>query len=140
MAALRQLDFQTPDRSGPIDAWSRSFLDHLRHVAMICRVKPRTDMFEACAMLHTNRATSREAFAEALMRCLGDALGAPARLHRPGTDEMSFDELWLVQLGRASQTNDTDSLRFLISSRVERQYQRHVRFLATGLAEKSALN
>ena len=33
------------------EAWA--FLNHLRFVAMECRVKPRTDLFEACAFTTT---------------------------------------------------------------------------------------
>ncbi|MEM6941599.1 MAG: hypothetical protein AAF943_16285 [Pseudomonadota bacterium] len=133
------LDGETAPRR-VIAAADMAFLNHLRFVAMQCRVKPKTDLFEACALLQTNRTASREAYAEALMRCLSEALGKPARLHAPGTAELSFDEEWLVQLGRASATGDEPSRRFLLGSRVAHANRRLVGFLVGQIAECFALN
>ena len=80
------------------DPGALAFLNHLRFVAMACRVKPKTDLFEACALLTVERSASREACADALMRCLGEAFGKPARLYAPGTAELTFDENWLICL------------------------------------------
>lgn len=114
---------------------SLGYLNHLRFVAMKCRVKPRTDLFHACALLHATRDASRDAYAEALMRCLAEALGQPARLLAPGTAEKTFDEHWLVQLGRACTAADEGSIRFLLTSRVAKENQRLVRFLVTRISE-----
>lgn len=120
------------------EAWA--FLNHLRFVAMECRVKPRTDLFEACALLKVERSASRDAHAEALMRCLGEAFGKPARLFAPGTTEQTFDEQWLMRLGMACGQDDEDSVRFLLSSRVAFENRRLVRFLIGRIAECFSLN
>ena len=111
------------------------FLNHLRFTAMGCRAKPRTGLFEACALLHANNEASRQAHAEALMRCLGEALGKPARLHASGVEELTFDERWLVQLGVASARRDEASLRFLLQSRVGREHRRLISFLVGRISE-----
>ncbi|MEL7107595.1 MAG: hypothetical protein AAGM21_16870 [Pseudomonadota bacterium] len=120
------------------ETWA--FLNHLRFVAMECRVKPRTDLFEACALLKVERSASRDAHAEALMRCLSEAFGKPARLFAPGTTEQTFDEQWLMRLGMACGEGDEDSARFLLSSRVAFENRRLVRFLIGRIANCFSLN
>ncbi|MEL7213168.1 MAG: hypothetical protein AAGK92_10930 [Pseudomonadota bacterium] len=107
----------------------------MRFVAMGCRSKPRADLFEACALLQTTRGATQEAYAEALMRCLGEAVGKPVRLHAPGVTELSFDEAWLVQLGIASARGDAASLSFLLQSRVALPHRRLVAFLIKQISE-----
>lgn len=110
-------------------------INHLRFIAMECRAKARTNLFEACALLHATRGASLDAHAEALVRCLGEALGKPARLLTPGTSELTFDEKWLARLAVASATSDQDSLRFLIGSRVAHENRRMVAFLIGRISE-----
>ena len=117
-----------------------AFLNHLRFVAMKCRVKPRTALFEACALLTAQKSAEQAAYAEALMRCINEALGKPARLLSPGVSELTFDERWLIQLARASARGDEDSLRFLLSSRVAFENRRLVRFLIGRIAGDFALS
>ncbi|MEP4961547.1 MAG: hypothetical protein ABJQ70_00810 [Roseobacter sp.] len=102
---------------------------------MSCRSKPKTDLFEACALLHVQRSKSRDAYAEALMRCLGQALGARARLFAPGTTELTFDERWLVEVGSANMRGDDASLNFLLRSRVAHEHRRLVGFLIARISE-----
>lgn len=121
-------------------AGGTAFINRLRFVSMACRAKPRTELFEACAQLHATRSASPDAYVEALMRCLGEALGRPARLHSPGTAEMTFDERWLVRLAAVSASADHDSFRFLIESRVARENRRMVAFLIGRIAAFFGLN
>ncbi|MEM9966903.1 MAG: hypothetical protein AAF755_02250 [Pseudomonadota bacterium] len=116
------------------------FINHLRFIAMTCRSKPRADLFEACALLHVNRSHSQEAHAEALMRCLAEALGKSARLLAPGEAELTFDETWLMQLGEAYARSDDLSINFLLRSRVKVEHQRLVKFLMGRISEYFALN
>ncbi|NRB03364.1 MAG: hypothetical protein HRU30_08875 [Rhodobacteraceae bacterium] len=117
-----------------------AFVNHLRFVAMACRVKPRQDLFHACALLQTTRSASQEAHAEALMRCLDQALGKKALLYAPGVTTLTFDEQWLMQLGLASARQDSDSVSFLLASRVNPEHRRLVRFLAARISEHFSLN
>ncbi|MEL6922332.1 MAG: hypothetical protein AAFO77_15190 [Pseudomonadota bacterium] len=123
-----------------LSAADEAFLNHLRFVAMSCRVKPRTDLFQACALLQVQRIASCEAHADALMRCLQEALGQPARLHAPGLDELTFDEMWLLELGRATTRGDEDSIVFLLGRRVATEHRRLVRFLVARISECFSLN
>jgi hypothetical protein len=122
-----------------LDAASASFLNHLRFVAMTCRAKRRANLFEACALLQISRTASCEAHADALMRCLGDAIGKRITLFTPGTTEISFDEAWLLQLGRALNQGDDASAAFLLNSRVVREHRRLVRFLVARISEHFSL-
>ena len=130
------LDQTAAPRPGdPLSDTDAARLNHLRHVAMTCRAKPRADLFHACALLQITPAASREAHAEALMRCLPEALGQPARLHAPGADELTFDERWLLELLRAATAGDTASTAILLGRRVGAAHRRLVRYLVSRIAE-----
>jgi hypothetical protein len=129
-----------PQQLAPLSVAEAGFLNNLRFVAMECRAKPRANLFEACALLQSTRDASRAAHAEALMRCLQEALGKPARLHSPGSEEMTFDEKWLLQLGQATVAQDEASISFLLASRVSAEHRRLVRFLVARIADSFYLN
>lgn len=105
-------------------------LNFLRLTALSCRVKPKVDLFRACALLQNSRSKSLAAHADALIRSLPEALGKTPRFFRPGTPDLSFDEAWVLQLQEAQSRNDQDSLDFLLRSRVLPQYRRQIGFLA----------
>ena len=135
MLPLRS-DYETlPGQSENAPAEASNLLNFLRFTAFSCRVKPRTDLFKACALLHVNRSQSLESHAEALMRCLQEALGKSPKLHAPGTAEMSFDEAWLVQLGDAIARDNQASIAFLLRSRVLPEHRRLVGFLVGRISE-----
>ncbi|WP_299550631.1 hypothetical protein [uncultured Tateyamaria sp.] len=139
MVPLRLELVAEPRPVWPVSAEAFAFLNHLRFMSMSCRSKPRADLFEACALLHVTRTASQEAHAEALMRCLNQALGKPARVHAPGTLEMSFDETWLVQLAQEMSHQDEASIAFLLKSRVLPEHRRLVRFLVGRISEYFSL-
>jgi hypothetical protein len=121
-----QADTRPPHR---VSDTGSAFLNHLRFTAMACRAKPRADLFEACALLQATRSASLQAHSDALMRCLAQALGAQPKLLAPGTDEITFDESWLLRLGETIAQQDTQSTAFLLASRVLPEHRRLVRFL-----------
>ena len=123
----------------PVELGSRGFINHLRFVALGCRSKARTDLFRVCAVLSSERSQSIQAYSEALMLCINDALEARAVLFRPGTREHSFDEAWLVQLANCLQRGEEASVRFLLCSRVKREYHRNLRFLVSRISEQFGL-
>ncbi|MEL7099146.1 MAG: hypothetical protein AAGM84_09995 [Pseudomonadota bacterium] len=133
MTPLRQRFEQDHARQGAPDEES-DFLNHLRVMAMSCRIKPRADLFKACALLQLDGSATREAYSEALVRCLDTALGQRTQLFSPGVIERSFDERWLIALARASGREDEPSLSFLLSSRVPAQNRRMIRFLIGRIA------
>lgn len=96
-----------------------------------CRCLPRTDLF-AC----TNQALpSVEARAVALLRALAsrDALGS-LRLYQIGAAEVSFDEKWMLAALLAGATDDTDSLTFLLASRLKAPARRQIGALIVALS------
>lgn len=129
MMPLRSDRFEAKPVSARVAPSAYEYLDFLRSVAMDCRAMPRTDLFEACALLRSTKAETLHAYAGALMRCLNEALGKRAHLHAPGVADLTFDERWLLQLGVASATGDTPSLQFLLTSRVAPEHRRLVSFL-----------
>ncbi|QQA43804.1 hypothetical protein [Pelagovum pacificum] len=131
--ALRSFDTAPPPVQRPAGE-SGEFLAHLRLAALACRAAPRTDLFEACATLAISRERAPEAHARVLMRTLAQALPHRPRLHRPGTEETSFDEQWLVALFRAIRAEDDDSFEFLLRSRVPVHVRRNIAFLVRSAA------
>ena len=119
-----------------LDANALVFLRHLRSVFMTCRPMAKTSLFEACALLHGNPDVAQQAFAEALMRCLGEALSKKVHLYAPGAKETTFDENWLVGLGLAWSRGDEASFDFLINSRVRPENRRLMRYLVSQVAEQ----
>lgn len=128
-----------PNASTDLGAGEGALLNHLRWVALDCRAKARADLLEACALLTLDRDAAVAAHAEALMRCLSQALGRRATLFRPGTVERSDDEAWLLQLAKSSARGDAASLSFLLASRLALPYRRPVRFLIGRIAGAFAL-
>lgn len=114
----------------------RHFLDTLRLVGRQCRSKARADLFEACAVLSGDKTIALKTFAETLMRCLSQALGALPVLYLPGEQSVSFDEAWLLQLANAIARNDQSSMDFLLRSRVHPHARRHTRYLMASIVER----
>ena len=139
MAAVCYKIAETPVPEQAIAPEAMSMLNYLRFTSIGCRAKRKTDLFHACALLHGNFEATKEAYAEALMRCLNEVVGKRSRLHAPGTAELSFDEQWLVQLGLAAARNDDVSMTFLLRSRVAEEHRRLVRFLMTKISEYFSL-
>jgi len=139
MVPLRAVSTSTAPvdlKRAPLKPNLRPFLNHLRLVALECRSKARSDLFEACALLSISKDDARKAHAEALMRCLDQALGKRPVLFRPGVDEISFDEAWLIQLATALNAQDHDSASFLLNSRIARHNRRQIRFLVGQVSER----
>ena len=131
----REALWDWPDEA-PVQNGQDGFLNHLRFVALRCRARARADMFQACALLTSDKTQSIRAHAEALAQCLNEALCKRAVFFRPGTTELSFDEAWLVQLASALRRGDEDSVRFLLHSRVRPEHHRNMRFLVSRISEQ----
>lgn len=147
MTALRNSD--RPDRTCPtargpaagagrplagIEDADRRLLERLRCAAMRASCSARLDLFRACACLSADPDRSRAAFADALLRTLGQGLHRGPVFYRPGSPDLSFDERWLLALLRAFRVNDLDSATFLVASRVKKPERRSLSFLARGVA------
>jgi len=118
-----------------LEAPDRRVLEPLRRAAARCRAARYLDLFGACAMLSRRESAAAPVFADALFRTLDEALGRPPRFYAAGTQEVSFDEAWLVRLLRAIRSGDEPSIQFLIHSRVAPHARRSVGFLAAGVAD-----
>lgn len=125
----------TQAEPAPFGPEEMNFLNHLRMVALSCRVKRRSDIFQACALISTDPQSTREAHVEALMRCLSEAMNRRPVMLRTGSAEVSFDEAWLIQLAKSLARGDTDSTAFLVGSRVVPAHRRNIRFLVGRISD-----
>jgi len=128
------------ETSPAFDQRTMDLINHLRLVSLDCRASARTDLFEACAILSNDRNVARTAHAEALMKCLSQALGKAPKMLRPGVAEMSFDEAWLARLSDASRRRDDASMTFLLRSRVSKNSCRSIAFLINAISDRFAID
>lgn len=119
------------------DAW-RGELNRLRVIALRCRVAAQTDLFRACALISSTDRADADIHAQALFKCLREALGRQGVFFQPGTAEVSFDEAWLMRAVIAAAQDDGDSLTFLIRSRVRFNHQRQMAFLIKGITRRTS--
>jgi hypothetical protein len=115
---------------------SLRIINHLRLVALECRSASRVDLDHACALLLADPADAQMRHAETLMRGFRQAVSRRPVFYRPGTVDLSFDEVWLGRLFEAIERKDDDSFRFLIQSRVPRWTQRNLAFLTRSISEQ----
>jgi len=121
------------------DACVMPLVNYIRVIALKCRSAPSTDMFEACSILSTDKTIARTAHGETLVRCFREATGKTPRLHRPGTEELTFDEAWIARLALAAARDEDHSFQFLVRSRVPKASQRNFAFLVRSIADQFPL-
>ena len=119
----------------PVIGKEAEALTHIRIAGLGCRSKARADIFYECYLLTLDKKTTHERHLEALLRGWSEAIGQRPVLFQPGETELSFDEAWVLQLLRAMNRNDMDSVTFLIRSRVAPAHRRNVAFLVAQVAQ-----
>lgn len=92
------------------------------------------DLCDTCDLLHLEAAPEPRSYALALAVGLGQALGRAPRLLAAGSPGVSFDEVWLLRLLERSRCCDSESVAFLIRSRVLPPFYKEVAFLIAGLS------
>ncbi|WP_299368716.1 hypothetical protein [uncultured Tateyamaria sp.] len=116
----------------------RALLNQLRVTGLRCRVAAHTDLIEACALLTLEGEEAQRTYLGTLVKCLPDALGRRCIWHTPGTQELSFDEAWFVQCITSIRKNDTDSIEFLLRSRIVAADRRYIGFLLAQISDQTA--
>lgn len=112
-----------------------SFLNQLRLTAMRCRSSARLDMFEACRLVMNEGAQNHDIVIEALLRTMYQGLNKTPAFLSPNSEELSFDESWLLRCVCGLRDKDYGSVRFLIARRVAQPYQRSMAFLIEKVSE-----
>ncbi|MEP2641053.1 hypothetical protein [Roseobacter sp.] len=141
MIAVKQSSTALPQRHsettlGAFGVDAADLLNELRQVALACRSAARTDLFEACAVLSQTPNVARAAYAEALMKSLEQALGTAPVVYRPGVQEVSFDEAWLLRAITTARADDRSSFLFLLRARVPHASRRNLGFLILSVSER----
>ena len=109
-------------------------LEFLRVAYQLCRTKPKIDFFRACDVLKTSEEAALSAYVETLVRGLPAALQRSIIFHNPGSDELSFDEAWLLRAIQCYASCDEDSLAFLLKSRAKPESYPHLMFLISKIS------
>lgn len=120
----------------PLPAWvDTETLAFLRMHWARSRCLARSDLFTCSTETLCNLACTVEARAIALLRALAcvDGLGG-LHLYQLGAEEVSFDEKWLLAALDAASVHDTDSLTFLLNSRLKAPARRQVGALIMALS------
>lgn len=134
MSAVTHLEVEPrpiPSPSLPLP----ELLNKLRFLALDCRCNARLDLHKACDLLDPNDQNAAEAYATALIRTFGQALGRSPSIRLPGS-EPSFDESWLIRLIDRAQHNDDDSLSFLLLRHIQEGRRHAFLHLINGLAKR----
>ncbi|ABD56194.1 hypothetical protein [Jannaschia sp. CCS1] len=130
LSALRRPDPAPPPP--PVDIDTLAFLR--MHWAR-SRCLARSDLFTCSTQALCTLACPVEARAIALLRALASADGLGGlHLYQLGTAELSFDERWLLAALTAGASGDTDSLTFLLNSRLKAPARRQVGALIMALS------
>ncbi|MFK7879439.1 hypothetical protein [Roseobacter sp.] len=119
---------------------ARKILTHLRLAALACRAAARTDIFEACALLSLDGENAKQSYTDTLVKCLGGALNTPIIWLRPGVEELSFDEAWLMRCFEKLASKENPNLNFLLCSRVAPSQRRYIRFLIARISDRFPLD
>lgn len=135
MSALLKLPVHNDRPEPQVPGHLRSFLNKLRFFATTCRASAHLDIHAACAVLDPDEARAEEAQIKTLLRVMGQALGKDVVFLRPGEDETSFDERWLIAALSAKSSGDEQSFAFLVCSRVEPSKRRIFGLLLSGIAQ-----
>jgi hypothetical protein len=120
------------------DPEARALLNRIRFTAASCRASSRLDLFEARTVLDAHGKQDDEAHVAALIRVLGEALGARPVFRRTGEEDLSFDEAWLVAAVSARAKGDDASFLFLVTRRVLASKRRSFAMLVTRLTQRLA--
>lgn len=114
----------------------RNLLNRVRLSGMACRVAAHTDLFEACALLSLDGEDAKRTYLETFVKCLSDAVSKRIIWFQPGSEEVSFDEAWVLRCVGSIQNNDRNSLDFLLRSRVAPADRRYIGFLMARISEQ----
>ncbi|MCH2163408.1 MAG: hypothetical protein MK098_01965 [Marinovum sp.] len=122
-----------PPRAPNVSDEMRGLINRLRFHATFCRAAAHLDLHAACAVVDPN--AGEDAAARILIRVLRQALEREPVWYRPGSTQMSFDELWLAQAIEALIVNDLDSYTFLTHRRIAKDKRRFVHMLMKNLTK-----
>ncbi|MEM8554150.1 MAG: hypothetical protein AAGF71_04910 [Pseudomonadota bacterium] len=122
------------DRVSDLTAEQQTWLKNIRRLAGRARVEPQLDMHRACLQIGAKPCDTDGVCVQSLLRTLSQAIGRRAIFHATDAQQISFDEAWLLRLWERMAADDTDSVGFLLSSRVALPYRRPLIFLLKGTA------
>ena len=120
----------------PLHGRDRDILNRLRLCAMECRVAARVDLFEACALLTLEGEDAKRTFMATFVKCLSNAVHGPVKWYRPGAEEVTFDEAWVLRCLSTIEAGDTDSLSFLLRSQVAQDDRRYIGYLLGRISDQ----
>lgn len=113
MAALLHLPFVADARTPELSGANRAMLNRLRLVAVPCRQQS-----------HATETTPDRAEFRTLLTVLETGLSDGPWFHRPGVQQLTFDEAWLFAALCAQARGDIDSVGFLVTRRLPPTHHR----------------
>jgi hypothetical protein len=113
-------------------------LERARACALEVRAYPRLDILRACQLISLDIDLLSSEMLEIFIRSLPQAFGRQIIIHRPGAEQLSWDEKWLLSIIEAVSRADYDSVHFLIESVVKQKHRREFLTIAHELWKISA--
>ena len=133
-ALLERPGLDVPPRHTIPDSM-RGVLNRVRFHASTCRASAYLDLYKACSVIDPTAPDAEDGQIRILLRVMGQALDKQPTFLRPGEQNLSFDESWLIALLQARLDQDDDSFAFLMLRRVALPKRRVFGLLLSGLAE-----
>ena len=116
-----------------LNADQNIILERVRACAKEVRCYPRLDMFQACQLIGLDVDLYDAEALEIFIRTIPQALGRKINVNLPFTNDISFDEKWVIAVIEAVTRADYDSVHFLITSTIDKRYQQQTRQLCSAL-------
>lgn len=124
-------------RRGPPDvtADERDELNRLRWFALKSKLAPKPDLERACFLLAGEENVTLERYAIAFFHGLSGKAQRDMVFYRPGANQASDDEIWLLRVLAAWRAGNEAAAAALIAWRVRPEGRRWLRFLSAAFAQ-----
>ena len=108
-------------------------LEAVREEAKQARSMPKSDVFKACELVQLDIELLTPELLSIFVRSLPQAFGRSAEFLKAGSEELSWDEKWVISLVSAISRADYDSVNFLIKTCIKPIHQKPCQAIALHL-------
>ena len=113
-------------KNNKIDINQKLLLDRLRTCKDKVRCYPKLEIFKACHLITLDKNILNCDILELFIRMLPEAIGRQIQIYKPQSNQVSWDEKWIISLIEAISRADYDSVYFLVTSNIKKKYRNEV--------------
>ena len=116
-----------------ISSEEQALLEAIREQAKQARSMPKMDVFRACELVQLDIELLTPELLSIFVRSLPQAFGRSTQFLKAGTEQLSWDERWVISLVSAISRADYDSVNFLIKTCIKPSHQKSCQAIALHL-------